>query len=351
MRGLVFVLLALMTSGVPVWAQTPVRPVKTVVVQPFADQQRMYSGTVESQTSTDYSFQILGRLMSREVDVGDTVAVGQILARIESAVQEQDVRSAHAALVGAQASLANATATAARQRALLGAEAVARSRVEEAELALQSASSSVRQAEASLDQARKQLDYTRLTARFSGAVTAAAAEPGQVVSAGDTVVTVAQPDHRDAVVDIPEAAAALLMIGATFPVRLDLTPETRVKGTVREIGPLADRATRTRRVKLSIPDAPPSFRLGSIISVDLPGGDPDTLALPAPAVLTQDGKTFVWVLADGRDVPERRPVAVHRAPDGQWSVTDGLRAGERVIAAGVNSIADGQKVRLQGAIP
>ncbi|WP_435171107.1 efflux RND transporter periplasmic adaptor subunit [Falsirhodobacter sp. 1013] len=331
------------------WAQSSTRPVKTIAVQPFGDQPSMYSGTVESQLSIDYGFQIQGRLIDREVDVGDEVEAGQVLARIESAVQEQEVRSAQAALIGAQASLANATTTEGRQRALLSANAVARSRVEEAELSLQSARSSVRQSEASLDQARRQLDYTQLVARFSGAVTAVGAEPGQVVSAGDSVVTVAQTGARDAVVDIPEAAASLLRIGVAFPVHLALSPDLQVKGTVREIGPLADRVTRTRRVKLAIPDAPPSYRLGSIISVALPGGDTETLALPAAAVLQRDGQTFVWVLKDGQDVPELRPVTVRQTPDGQWSVAEGLQAGEQVIAAGVNSIKDGQHVRVQGA--
>ena len=87
---------------------------------------------------------------------------------------------------------------------------------------------------------------------FDGVVTAVQAERGQVVQPGQTVVTVARPDIREAVVDLPESIGRDLRPGARFDVALQVDPSVRAAGSVREIAPQADPTTRTRRVRITL---------------------------------------------------------------------------------------------------
>lgn len=331
-------------------AEAPPRPVKSVVIRPFRDQAPVFTGVVDPRVSTDYSFRILGRMVARDVDVGDLVRKGERLAALETTVLQQAVDSAEAAATGANATLANAVGVEARQRALRQTNTATQADLDNAVQALEAARSAATQAVAALAKAREQLGYASLAAEFDGVVTAVSAEPGQVVAAGQSVVTVASPDRRDAVVDLPDGMAGRLALGAPLKVRLQLAPAIEAAGAVREIAPLADPVTRTRRVKIALDSPDDRFRLGSIVTVALPGDDAGFLALPHAAVLGTDGTRRVWVVsADGTSVATRQ-VTVRPAPDGQWVVLDGLAEGERVVTAGVNSLAEGQRVRIDGAV-
>lgn len=331
-------------------ASTPaVRPVKSMIVQPFGAQPVTFSGSVEPQISTDFSFRILGRMVDRRVDVGDTVAEGAILASLDPSVQEQDVQAAEAALVGAQASLSNATGVASRQRALQSSSVATQATVDQAEQALQSTRSAALQAQAALEKAREQLNYTRLVAETPGIVTAVSAEAGQVVSPGQSIVTVARPDLRDAVVDLPDNFASALRRGTPLRVHLELNANVTAEGTVREIAPLADPVTRARRVRIALRDPAEGFRLGSIVQVALPVGAQEALALPASAVLRRDDRTFVWTIPEGGDTVSLRPVEVRQEADGRYAVLSGLQEGERIAAAGAESLEEGQRVKIEEA--
>ena len=68
--------------------------------------------------------------------------------------------------------------------------------------------------------------------------------------------------------------------------------------------------------------------------------------LPATAVLSAEGRDAVWVVSQGGDAVARRTVSVAERTGGRVAIADGLAAGERVVVAGVNSLSDGQAVRL-----
>jgi membrane fusion protein, multidrug efflux system len=179
-------------------------------------------------------------------------------------------------------------------------------------------------------------------------VIATSAEPGQVVAQSQTVVTLANPDLRDAVVDLPQSVAATLSIGTPCDIALQLDPQQTVTGRVRRIEPAADAATRTQRVRIALGDAPPSFRLGSVISVRLPEQRPHEFTIPATAVLERGGKTIVWSVAAGSEAVHAKQINARRRPDGDWYVISGLTSGERIVIAGVHNLSDGQRVVLLG---
>ncbi|MDB5523602.1 MAG: bepF 1 [Rhizobium sp.] len=342
--------LSILLAGCEGEEKTPlqVRPVKTTDVTREQSSVVSFVGTVEPQVTTNYGFEIFGRMISRSVQVGDLVKTGTVLARLDSVTLLEDVRAAKASLASAEASLSKARTDEARQKSLYTSQAVAKVKVDDAVRANAATLAAKLEAEASLAKAKERLTYAQLVCAYDGIITAISAEPGQVVAQSQTVVTVANPDLRDAVVDLPQTVAATLNIGTPVEIALQLDPKQILTGRVRRIEPAADAATRTQRIRIALGDAPPSFRLGSVVSVRLPDQHVSELSIPAMAVLERQGKTIVWSIAEDSKAVRARQIDVQRRPDGNWSVISGLKVGERIVTAGVHNLSDGQRVTILG---
>ncbi|WP_262299746.1 efflux RND transporter periplasmic adaptor subunit [Microvirga sesbaniae] len=322
------------------------RPVLTVVVAPQAVRTVGFAGTVEPRYKSDLGFRVLGRIISRDVNVGDVVKKGQRLATLDSLAYQLAVRSAQADLSSATARLENAASTETRQRTLLEQKITTQAQFDAAKQARESAEAGVTSARANLDKAEEQLGYTELRADFAGVVTATAAELGQVVQPGQTVVSVARPDIREAVVDLPESIGRDLRPEARFDIALQLDPSVRAAGSVREIAPQADPATRTRRVRITLEDPPESFRLGTTITATVTTQAVPGIELPVSALLERDGRTTVWVVDPDTRTVSTRDVTIAARDGSSVRVLNGLAAGMRVVTAGVNSLTPDQTVKI-----
>ena len=328
-------------------AVEPARPVVSVVATAHNPEQERFAGLVDAQTKIGLSFLTLGRMVSRSVDVGDLVQPGQRVAALDPVALEQAVRIAQSGLASAQAVLATASSTQGRSQSLHQSGVTTQAALDAADEAVQAARSSVLQAQAELTKAKEQLSYASLSSTISGVVTSVSAEVGQVVLAGQAIMTVAQPEMRDAVVDVPEAIGKALTVGTPFVVALELDKAITTPGRVREITPFANPTTRTHRIKIALADAPTSFRLGSSVIATLPAANAaPAIVLPVSALLERDGKTSVWVVdaATGTVAPREIVVAERRAAD--FTVKSGVKPGERIVAAGVHSLASGQRITL-----
>lgn len=327
-------------------APAPVRPVMSMVVKPVTTADEAVIGTVQPKVKTDFSFRVLGRLIARNFYVGDTVMQDQIIAAIDPASLELAVRVAAADASNSQAQLANAAGAETRQRALLNVDATSKASFETVEQTRASAEASVVRANANLAKAREQLSYAQIKADFGGVVTAVGAEVGQIVSPGQSVVTIARPDIREAVIDVADDVANNLKIGMPFVVSLQLDPAIKAEGSVREIAPQADSATRSRRVRITLTDPPETFRLGTTIIAAGVNGRGETLRLPRSAILEKDGKTTVWLVDPNTGSVTGRDVETRPDEGGQVRIVSGLDAGQRIVTAGVHSLTEGQKVRI-----
>jgi membrane fusion protein, multidrug efflux system len=325
--------------------QQPVRPVLSVLVEPSQSTSTTAVGTVEPRYKTDLSFRVLGRLIARPVNVGQTVDKGQMVAAVDPTVLELAVQSAKADLARSQAELANASATEKRQRWLVALNSASKESLDNAVQIRSSAEASVARAKAGLTKAIEQLGYAQLKADFAGVVTAVSTDVGQVVSVGQTVATVARPNIREAVVDIGSDFPVPLRIGLPFRVSLQILPTVHIGGQIREIAPQADPVTRTQRVRIALNDPPDTFRLGATVTASLASGEEPILRVPASALLTQDGDSFVWVVDTATQTVSLRKIDIAGDPNG-IRVTGGLSAGTRIVTAGVHSLKPGQRVRI-----
>ena len=329
-------------------APPPVRPVLSVVAtMQTTEQLGPFIGLIEPRYKTDLGFRIFGRMVARFVDVGSVLKKGGEIAVLDPAVQTQAVRSAEASLANAEAQLANTQAEEARLKDLVQRNIIPQAQYDLSRRNFETSQANVTRARASLRKAEDALGYTRLDADFDGVVTQKWAEPGQVLTAGQKVVTLARPEVREAVIAVPDRIAERLSHPNDFAITVDLDRVVSMKAAgIRAIDPIADPNTRTRNVYLTLNDPPTAFRLGITVAVSFTRPVAPHVDLPATAILEKDGKSFVWVVDAAKGAVSQRAVTVGAREGDNIAVTSGISAGERIVIAGVHSLAEGQAVKV-----
>ncbi|MGP2484515.1 efflux RND transporter periplasmic adaptor subunit [Pantoea eucalypti] len=329
----------------------PPRPVKTVIVPPLgSDASLVLTGEIRAHEEVALAFRLDGRVVSRAAELGDRVSAGQPLAALENDQSRNQLSSAQADLDSARAAERVAALNLHRMRLLMPGGAIARSQLDSAQADWQSAQSRRLSSEAALKNAQDTLSWTQLTAPTAGRITAITVQPGQVVSAGQNVMTLAAGDARDAVFDL--TTPALLRPDDQIPLKVTLLadPTVQASGTVRDISPQADPQTRTWRLRISLINPPEAMAPGATVTVSLPDAQPPVIALPASALTRFLDKPALLVV-DAASRLQLRPVVLARFNAQQIFVTAGIQPGERVVTAGVNTLQPGEKVSLMQEAP
>lgn len=325
----------------------PVRPVLSVTVKALNEESLgRFAGSIQARYESNTGFRVGGRIASRNVDVGAEVQKGTLLATLDPSDQQNQLRSAQGDLARIQAQLINAQANARRQQALFDRGVGAQAQLDVANTDLKTTQASLDQARAAVSQSKDQLSYTELRSDHKAVVTAWNAEAGQVVTAGQQVVTLAQPDIKEAVIDLPDTLVDQLPSDVVFSVAAQLDPSINTTAIIREIEPQAQSATRTRRARLTLTDTPDGFRLGTAISVTLSSAIKPRIELPLTALQEVDGKTRIWVIDTQNKTVNPRDVNIVSRGDHSVVLAGGAANGERVVSAGVNSLKPGQSVKL-----
>jgi RND family efflux transporter MFP subunit len=326
------------------------RPVRAITIERNTEGETVsLTGQVRAKDEVNLAFRLDGRMIERPIHVGDILAAGQVVARLDPQNQQNALRSAQANVASAEAMLTQARLTFGRQQELLRGGWTPRAKFDEAQQALRTAEAQLQSAQAQLRIAQDQLSYTVLTVDAPGAVTAVGAEPGEVVRAGQMILEVARQGARDAVFDVSEQ---IMRAGPRDPVvQITLTDDPSVKaiGRVREVAPQADTTTRTFPVKVTITDPPEAMRLGSTVTGGIRLAPPPGVEVPASALTEANGRPAVWLVDPQSLTVSLRNVEVRRYDPAKVVVSQGLEAGETVVTAGVQTLVPGQKVQLLGA--
>ncbi|MFE1598935.1 efflux RND transporter periplasmic adaptor subunit [Methylobacterium sp. ID0610] len=325
-------------------AEAP-RPVRTILAKPAAiGEEVVQTGEIQPHIETDLGFRIDGRVASRTVEVGALVEKGQLLATLNPEDVQNEVRAVEADLKSAEAAEALAKSTLDRQRMLFEREIVALARVEEVEANWRSASARRRAVQANLETVRNKLNYTALRAPDDGIVGAVGVNPGQVVNAGQMAVKLASTREKDAVFNVSERLMNALPADARVEVALTSNPAVRIAGPVRDVSPIADATTRSYRVRIALPGAPPAMAFGATVTGRLVVSGAPLIALPASAVTSEGERPAVFVVDPARQELVRKPVVVARYSAAQVLVASGIAEGDAVVTAGISKLRPGQKV-------
>lgn len=335
--------------------QAQVRPVRVAPVT-FKDAHaaRSFTGTIVARTEVQAGFRVGGRIAARMVEVGDRVKPGQVLARLDPTDLELSLKAAEARLAQAEAQAVQTAAELKRYTPLLSSGAVSQAQFDRVKAAADAAAAQKREAASSLSISRNQRAYGSLTLDQGGVITAVLADAGQTVGDGQTVLRLATDLGREVAIDVAEGDLARLSVGGTATIALWADGDISLTGTIREITPVADPASRTFRLRVTLPaDAPDAVRLGMTARVSFPEADAAALALlPSSALFHQGDKPAVWVLAPSKDRVLLRPVEVAAyRPDGV-AVKAGVKEGELVVTAGAHRLDANLPVRVwDGGLP
>jgi RND family efflux transporter MFP subunit len=306
------------------------------------------TGVIRAQEEAQLAFRTGGRIVELVVRTGDRLEAGQLIGRLEDETQRNALQSARADLAAAMGELDRTTIDYERQRTLLERGFTTRVRYDQARQAMQVAQSWVDSAEAQLAIAEERLAFTALYADAPGVVTTRAAEPGEVVAAGQMVAALARAGGRDAVFDVPERVMRAAPAYPRITVALASDPDVTTEGRLREVSPQADPVTRTFEIKVGLIDPPPALRLGSTVTGRMPLEEAGGITLPASALTERDGEPAVFVVDVESGTVELRPVDLARFDLAAVVVAAGLGDGEIVVTAGVPALRPGQRVRVLG---
>lgn len=332
-------------------------------------------GTVEARVMSKIGFEVGATLAEINVDHGDHVTKGQVLARLSLGEQEAKVAKASAALEIAEVNIKRAEANLEKARAVLAQkqednrrkqslagrdivsqqvaeeaardEAVARADVIVAESEIASSRAQVTDAQAQLQFEETLLGHRTLVAPYDAIIIERHKELGTVLKAGDPIFTLIAVGSYWGLAYIDEARAGYISEGQRVDARLRSRPLEAFTGRVVRIGLESDRVTEERRVFIKGDNPPPRVFLGEQVEFLITVAMLDrALLVPEAAVHGYDGRQgTVWTVEDGR--LHRRPVRFrYRTEDSRLEIVDGLPDGVRVVTRVEPGFREGRLVRI-----
>jgi RND family efflux transporter MFP subunit len=306
-----------------------------------------YSGEVRGRYESQLAFQVSGKIIKRNVELGSVISTSDVLMQIDPKDIQQTVNSNSAQVYSAESQVRLAESNLNRYRQLYEQGAVGRMAYDQYVNAYEVAVATVRQASAQYVQGANQLDYSLLRADKPGVISGITAEMGQVVSAGQPVLTIVQDGEREVEISVPENRIEELRKAQQIKVAFWALSNVTVDGKVREIAPMADPATRTYKVRISLLNPPPEMKLGMTAAVAVLGGDSrQTVTIPLASIYQNGDTPAVWVVSG--DAITLRPIKTGNFGDGTIQVLQGLQQGDRIVTAGVHKLKEGQKVKVGG---
>jgi RND family efflux transporter MFP subunit len=336
------------------------------------------NGYVVARTKAAVSAKIPGRLAMLNVSEGSRVEKGAIIARLDNADYAAAVGQAEAGVASAKATLIEAQSDRDQMQRdyvrvrdihsqnpnLVSPQDVenADSRARQAEARFGAQQARVDAADAALRVAQANLENTYIRAPFSGTVLRKEAEVGEVVAPSvgggltrGAVVTMADLATLEVEVDVNEAYIARIQGGQQARITLDAYPDTAFRGSVRQVVPTADRQRATVQVKVAIVDRDPRIltEMGAKVEfLEPPRAAPAgaqaaervRIMVPAAAVRSEDGRSVVWLVRDGR--LQKRDVDAGPVSGSFREIRSGLSGGEQLLVGGIETPKEGQRVKL-----
>jgi RND family efflux transporter MFP subunit len=328
---------------------TPVRAVRTLVVSDTGGTiEREFAADIRARVESRLGFRVSGKVARRLVELGQPVRAGQVLVQLDP----QDLRlqqdAARAGLAAAEATALQADADLKRFTELKSQGFISQAELDRHVTAQASAQAALRQARAQAGVQGNQTSYAALVADASGVTTSVDVEPGQVVQAGQPVLTLAQDGPRDAVFYVPEDMGTVVrpLVGQPGAIKVRRWGTSAwVPAMVREVAAAADPVSRTYQVKADIGKA--GFELGQSASVafSAPARVANGVRIPLHALAERNGQSVVWVLDAKTMSVQPVPVTTGDIIGNVILIARGLRPGQEIVTAGVHVLNPGQIVK------
>ena len=275
--------------------RTGVPLVRVATVHLASAAERSYTGVIAARVQSNLGFRVSGKIIERLVDTGQTVKAGQPLMKLDPVDLKLTIDAQNNAIKAARATTIQARADEARYGKLVGEGWISRQRYEQAKSALDNAEAQLAAAQANAQLARNAEDYSVLVADADGVVMETLSEPGQVVSAGQTVVRLAHAGPREAAVNLPETVRPAIGSEATATLYGDL--KSRSPARLRQLSDAADPSTRTYEARYVLAGAAANAPLGATVTLHIPQFKAkNVVEVPVSAIIDNGASSGVWIL-------------------------------------------------------
>ena len=311
----------------------------------------LISGSLEAEREATVAAEVPGAVLAAAAEVGQAVAAGTLLARIDDSALREQVLSAQSALRSAEQQVAVAKRNAERAEALLQGGAIAERDAEVARWNVTNAQALYADARSRLTFAREQLAKTAVHAPFRGVVSKKSVAPGDTVQPGTPLYTVVDPTRMRLVAHVPAEGIAGLQVGTPVDFVVAGLGSKPFTGTVQRINPVADPTTRQVEIHVALLNEGGRLVSGLYAEGRVATAVHDALAVPAAAIDRTLGTPALLRVANGR--VERVPVQLGIADENseKVEVLSGVAQGDVVLLGAARAITPGAKVVVQNEAP
>ena len=322
-------------------------------------------GNLIGLQTVDVVPRIGGRLISVNVQLGDAVRRGQLLAKIEDFELVEQVKQAEASLEVARATIRQREADLKvaelnfeRSKNLYGRQLLAKQALDDAEsryfasvAQLDLARAQTQQTSARLEELQITLANTRIVSPVDGFVGRRNADPGAWAAQNAPVVSVVDISRLRLVANVVEKDLRAVTVGDPASVEVDAYPGEVFKGRIARVSPVLDPATRTASMEVEIPNSDNRLKPGMYARVVLSVEErTDAILVPKTAVVDFEGRRGVWT-ADADNKATFVPVQIGLEDATQVQIVGGVAAGDRVVTVGGASLRAGDTLVVAGQAP
>ena len=291
-------------------------------------------GTIRAVHETSIGSKLLARVVEVNLKAGQKVQAGDVLMRLDDMDLRAKLQQAKATVSSAQAVYRQAAADEKRYAQLVKSRTISQQQYDSTVATLQSAEADLRRAQSAVNEMQAMLDCATIRSPIDGTVIDKKVDVGDMVTQGQMLVTLFDPEHMQLVASVREALTRRLQVGQKIGVQVEgLNKEC--SGTVSEIVPEAQSASRSFQVKVIGP-CPAGIYTGMFGRILIPLDEEEVLVIPRQAVRSVGQLEQVEVWKDGRI--SLQTIRMGRAFNEDVEVLSGLREGEQVVlpAAGGN---------------
>ena len=314
--------------------------------------ERVFSGTTEAKVESSLSFKVSGTLQSRQVNIGDQLQAGQVIATLDPTDFNISKHEAEASLANALAEMRRAKSNYERAKTLYENDNTSKHELDTARAAAESAAAQVESAGQKLRSAKLQLSYTKLHSPGNCAVAETYMKVNENVNAGTAILKVNCGDCADVSIAVPGSFINQIRSGSEVSVKIDAFAEQEFRAIVTEVGVSSASTSSAFPVTVALQEGCEQIRSGMAADVTFRVNDENSrgsIVVPEVASAEDRQGRYVFVLSksDGDTwLAERRSVETGELGPRGLEIVRGLKEGEYVVTAGVRRIVDGQRVKL-----
>lgn len=304
------------------------------------------SGSLAPEREATVRAELSAPVVETLIDQGQRVSAGQLLMRLDDTAIRDQAISARSAVTTAQANLTVAQREEDRNEALLKAGAIAERAAEQSRAQVTAVRAQLATAQAQQASAEKMLSNTRITAPFSGIVSARSVNAGDVVSPGTALVTIVDPSTMRLEASVPAEALSAVRLGAPVDFSVTGYPNRHFTGRVTRVNPIADPATRQVRIIASLPNTGGTLVGGLFAEGRVSSESHMAPVVPQSAVDERGLRPSVVRLKNGRTEKTEVALGLRDAASETVEVTQGVSAGDTVLLGAARGISAGTPVRV-----